>query len=137
MGGTQRNFLDSNSEARLPALVPATGPAQLILPLRAPSELQGQRLVPAIKPKRVTLVLPGRCAERGCVFPAVDAEGWCVHHQRQLREPGLYSSRQPSLALLAQGKFGPAKSVDKADDTEGRAGDRRRLAAERERFLGE
>ena len=64
--------------------------------------------------------------------------GRCIHHQRQQQEPGLYSSQQPSSILVARGKFGPAR----AEEMESAARrenvkDRRRMMAERERFMGE
>ena len=90
-------------------------------------------------PRAPRTVLPGRCLEKGCVFPAWPGTGGkCVHHQRQQQEPGLYSSQQPSAMLVARGLFGPA-SIEEIDRGERRANrqDRRRLTAEREKFLGE
>jgi hypothetical protein len=93
----------------------------------------------AFAPRAVRPVLPGRCVEKGCVFPAQSgAGGRCVHHQRQQQEPGLYSSQQPSSILVARGRFGPS-SIEEIERGERGANreDRRRLTAEREKFLGE
>jgi hypothetical protein len=71
-----------------------------------------------------------RCREKGCVFPAA-REGRCVQHDRQAREPILFSSHQPTRVVLEQGKFGvPEVEVDTS-----RGQDRRKLAALRESFL--
>ncbi|HEV2426353.1 MAG TPA: hypothetical protein VGZ29_16120 [Terriglobia bacterium] len=75
--------------------------------------------------------------EKGCVFPAADAEGRCLQHQRQWREPGFYSSHQPSSALIEQGRFGGARLEYLGEPRAGHAYDRRRLAAQTEDFLVE
>lgn len=132
------------AEAALPppAFRPPSGPPQPELangPELGPLGLRPAPAPPKLKPRAVILSVPGRCAEKGCVFPAVlGSGGRCLHHSRQQQEPGLYSSQQPSAMLLACGKFGPAR----IDETEraGRRGDhadRRRLLEEREKFLGE
>ncbi|MGH9450976.1 MAG: hypothetical protein ACRD11_10595 [Terriglobia bacterium] len=73
-----------------------------------------------------------RCSERGCVFPAAPGcDGKCLHHLRQFREPILFSSYQPTRAVLDRGRFGvPGEEVDTS-----RNRDRRQLVAMREAFL--
>jgi hypothetical protein len=71
-----------------------------------------------------------RCREKGCVFPAV-REGQCLQHDRQAREPILFSSHQPTRVVLEQGRFG----VPESDVDTSKAQDRRKLAALRETFL--
>jgi len=74
-----------------------------------------------------------RCAERGCIYPAGPGEsGRCLQHQRQHREPALFHSRQPSTILLDCAKFG----LPEEEPEDSRFRDRRRLAAQREAFLG-
>jgi hypothetical protein len=71
-----------------------------------------------------------RCQEKACVFPAARG-GRCLQHDRQTREPFLFSSHQPTRVVLDQGKFGvPEEEIDTS-----RAQDRRKLAALRETFL--
>ncbi len=116
-------------------------PTQILLPLsdlgraiEQPANIEP----PKIKPKPVMLNLRGRCLEKGCVFPAAPGvEGRCLHHQRQQQEPGLYSSHQPSSALVGRGKFGPPRTEELEPGAGKRGLDRRRLVAERERFLNE
>jgi len=74
----------------------------------------------------------GRCSEKGCVFPAaLSGQGKCLHHHRQASEPVLFSSHQPTRAVLDRGRFGiPEAEVDTS-----RNRDRRQLAAIREAFL--
>ena len=116
-------------------------PTQILLPLGDLGRSFGQSVNPTsskIKPKLVTLRLLDRCVEKGCVFPAAPGpEGKCLHHQRQQHEPGLYSSHQPSSALVGRGKFGPARAEELEPAATRRGLDRRRLMAERERFLNE
>jgi len=72
-----------------------------------------------------------RCNVKGCVFPAASGySGTCVQHGRQIREPSLFLSHQPSMLLLDRAKFGLFDS--NSDDT--RAKDRRRMAKIRERL---
>jgi hypothetical protein len=72
-----------------------------------------------------------RCKEKGCIFPAEFAAlGKCIHHHRELTEPDLFCSLQPTLLLLGQAKYGLPES--EPDDS--RFLDRRRQAAEREAF---
>ncbi len=74
----------------------------------------------------------GRCSERGCVFPAAGtATGRCRQHERQAREPILFSSHQPTRVVLESGRF----DVPEADGESLRSRDRRRMAALREAFL--
>ncbi|HLI29918.1 MAG TPA: hypothetical protein VKV79_02315, partial [Terriglobia bacterium] len=79
-----------------------------------------------------TPVPNGRCSEKGCVFPAASSgQGKCLHHYRQASEPVLFSSHQPTRAVLDRGRFGiPEQEVDTS-----RNRDRRELAAIREAFL--
>lgn len=73
-----------------------------------------------------------RCSERGCVFPALPhSMGRCFYHDRVQKEPALFRSCQPTLALLDQAKFGLPDTLP--DDSRSR--DRRRLAALREKML--
>jgi hypothetical protein len=105
-------------------------PGPLAVPLSPPAK---------IKPRAAMLSIPGRCAEKGCVFPAMPgADGRCIHHRRQQQEPGLYCSRQPSSMLVARGKFGPPRIEEiEREARRGDLEDRRKMVAERERFLGE
>jgi hypothetical protein len=114
-------------------------PVQLALPFSWPPlacSSQGPA-IPKIPPASVAWQPLGRCRERGCVFPAIDAEGRCRSHQRQWREPVFYSSHQPSSALIEQGRFGPARLDYPGDPKGSYSSDRRRMAAEREDFLVE
>lgn len=114
-------------------------PVQLVLPFPCPPAACSGPAFGAPKfPPRPSAWRPlGRCSEKGCVFPAIDAEGRCLQHQRQWREPVFYSSHQPSSALIEQGRFGPSK-LEYLTDPKGSYGhDRRRLDAEREDFLVE
>ena len=74
----------------------------------------------------------GRCAEKGCVFPAAPkGQGKCLHHYRQVSEPMVFSSHQPTRVVLERGRLGaPEAEVDTS-----RNRDRRQLAAIREAFL--
>lgn len=119
--------------ARLPEVIPVIGPAAEPLLGRL-----GFRLPPKMKPRSVMVGLPGRCLERGCVYPALPiGDGRCLHHLRQQREPEMYCSHQPSSAVAAREKFGPPRSEELETDPRGRGLDRRRLMAERERFLND
>ncbi len=70
------------------------------------------------------------------MFPAGPG-GMCRQHELQWQEPGLYASHQPTSALLEQGKFGPIRPEFLRDPKTGHIYDRRRMAVERESFLGE
>jgi hypothetical protein len=73
-----------------------------------------------------------RCSEKGCVFPAsLDGSGKCVNHERQSKEPNLFSSFQPTRLVLDRAKFG----VPEAEVDTSRAQDRRKLADIRQAFL--
>jgi hypothetical protein len=85
---------------------------------------------PAKKPVRIEA---RRCVERGCIYPAGPGKSErCLQHQRQQREPTLFHSRQPSMILLDCAKFG----LPEEEPEDSRFRDRRRLAAQREAFLG-
>ena len=89
-------------------------------------ELQSQ-------PNQATKPTPARCAEKGCIFPALSGErGKCVHHYRQEHEPSMYHSKQPTWAALEQGRF-----VEPREELTfgSREADRRRIEAERKTFL--
>jgi len=75
-----------------------------------------------------------RCNEKACVFPAKPGTlGKCLYHQRQLHEPAMFHSLQPSRLLLEHAKFG----LPECEPTDTRAADRRRLATQRQAFLWE
>jgi hypothetical protein len=137
-----RYSLDNRTIAAGPLTLPTSPPpTQIVLPLGdlgPPLGQVAQSSPPKLKPKSMVLNLRGRCVEKGCVFPAAPGpEGKCLHHQRQQHEPGLYSSHQPSSALVARGKFGPPRAEELEPGGAKRGLDRRRLMAERERFLNE
>lgn len=141
MANARYSLADHGSAAGPPNLPPAPESKQILLPLGNLGPPFGQLANPGspkMKSLAVTRILRGRCVEKGCVFPAAPGvEGRCLHHQRQQQEPGLYSSHQPSSALVGRGKFGPPRA-DEIDPSAGKRGfDRRRLMAERERFLSE
>lgn len=72
-----------------------------------------------------------RCSERGCVFPASSPQsGKCLYHERQMEEPSLFCSQQPSRLLLDPSRSLPA---DEGYD-QSRRRDRIRLAKEWEEF---
>ena len=75
-----------------------------------------------------------RCEERGCVFPAASVQsGKCVYHERQMEEPTLFRSQQPSHLLLD-----PARAMPTDEEyDESRKRDRFRLAKEWEEFQGD
>jgi len=76
----------------------------------------------------------GRCREKGCVFPAAPTlRQTCLYHDRQLREPKFFRSRQPTTLVLGQAIFSQPET--ESEDTRQR--DRRRLYAQREAFLEE
>lgn len=141
MGATQNVLADPVPDLAPPPLVPS-GAIQIPLPFRTASrpepEKVGVALPPKAAPRTALVAAAGRCLEKGCVFPALPgADGRCLHHQRQQREPSLYCSHQPSSALVQRSKFGPARVEDVEPNASARGFDRRRLVAERERFLGE
>jgi hypothetical protein len=60
--------------------------------------------------------------------------GECFYHQLQRLEPGFFESRQPTMLLLDQAKFG----LPDSEPEDSRVVDRHRLATERAEFvLGE
>lgn len=88
--------------------------------------------VPSLQPIPHVEAFAQRCSEKGCVFPAsTDGSGRCVQHDRQSREPSLFSSFQPTRLVLDRAKFGlPEVEVDTS-----RVKDRRKLADMRQAFL--
>jgi hypothetical protein len=87
--------------------------------------------LPARPPVALQSRAPARCVERGCVFPVHRTSSRCLHHDRQLKEPALYQSFQPTSAVVDRGRFGvPGEEVD-----DSRFRDRKRLASQREAFL--
>lgn len=77
-----------------------------------------------------------RCSEKGCVFPAASgSSGQCRQHERQSREPVLFSSHQPTHVVMERSRFSvPGDEIEAAPS---RTRDRRRLVALREAFLEE
>lgn len=141
MGAVQQPLRLSNPEASVPEF-PTSRPRPGIAPTPPFAPPQGWGRVQAggaFDPRtgaslpRLAL-LPTRCAEKGCVFPASGPGGWCLHHERQRLEPSLYHSRQPTSLVIARAKFGPAKEEP---ELEFRQRDRRRLAVQREAFLND
>lgn len=126
---TNHGFTDLPQSRVLQASLPRQGPCNLQpaaaggrLPLRPPAS-------PLARPGSLS---SARCIEKGCVFPAEPGgRGECAYHRRQSLEPNCFNSQQPTRLLLEQARFGLPDSVP--DDT--RARDRRRLAAERVRFM--
>ena len=132
----------ADSAHGLPPLKASAPAVQIPLPLQTANPAQPERplfpLPPKARPQAALIAVAGRCLEKGCVFPATPgADGRCLHHQRQQREPALYCSHQPSFALVERSKYGPAKIEELEQNVSTRVFDRRRLMAERERFLGE
>lgn len=102
------------------SLAPTTTP-----PLPPP---QSAGLPPALlsEPRALGGYVP-RCTEKGCVFPqARPGGGKCRQHERQFREPDLFTTRQPSVLLLDRAKFDFPESG--FEEQEARANDRRNLA---------
>ena len=121
-----------------PRGVPLPAPAPLVirLPVFSPvSSLSLGTLPPAVAEGKSaeTERTPARCREKGCIFPASHgADGKCVHHYREQREPAMYLSSQPTRAVLEHGKFfQPAEELVFGS----READRRRLEAERRAFF--
>jgi hypothetical protein len=133
-------YLETNQEIQDvfdPCVLQPTSPQQ------APRGLQlaavGGRLPlrPSAAPRREQASQPAqqpwpRCTEKGCVFPSELAGGGeCAYHHRQFLEPACFSSQQPTRLLLDHARFNTPVS---APDTS-RSSDRRRLAAERAKFI--
>jgi len=140
MGATRNVLAEAAPES--PPPVVSVAAVQIPLPFHTAAGPRPERMAfalpPKVHPRAVLLTAAGRCLEKGCVFPALPgADGRCLHHQRQQREPALYCSHQPSFALAERSKFGPPRVEDLEPTTNARGFDRRRLMAERERFLGE
>ena len=73
-----------------------------------------------------------RCSVKGCVFPAPDAETKRCHYHELLHSEGeIFQSHQPTYLLSLHAPFGIAD--EEPDNT--RREDRKRKAAEREKFL--
>ena len=139
MGATRNTLVESRPEPP-PAVLPDALQMPLPIPVLARSRLE--KTVAAVPPKpsprSLSTSVAGRCMEKGCVFPALPGtDGRCLHHQRQQREPSLYCSHQPSFALVERSKFGEPRGDDLEPASNARTFERRRLVAERERFLGE
>ena len=72
----------------------------------------------------------GRCAEKGCVYPALRTDSnFCIHHRRQEMEPELYRSWQPTWLVIHR-----STSPDGSVGSCRRAHDRFRLAAQSRAF---
>ena len=83
------------------------------------------------RPESTSFTSP-RCAEKGCVFPAASSQSAkCAYHERQMEEPVLFSSQQPSRLLLDPARVSPAGEEYDAE----RKRDRRRMAKQWEDFL--
>jgi hypothetical protein len=122
-----RNILNCSDRRDLQTTIinSSVGP----VPIAGLESLTWEAAAPLVVPLPVQPANP-RCREKGCVFPAARA-GRCLQHDRQSREPIIFSSHQPTRVVLDQGKFGvPETEVDTS-----RVKDRRRLAALRETFL--
>lgn len=107
-------------------------PAPVIMPPAAAPGWKpafGRAEFPAVPPNP-------RCSEKGCVFPAASGtSGQCRQHERQSREPILFSSHQPTHEVLERSRFNvPENEVETGAS---RSRDRRRLEALREAFLEE
>jgi hypothetical protein len=89
------------------------------------------RTVSRSRPKATSFAGP-RCSEKGCVFPAASSQTMkCAYHERQMEEPILFSSQQPSRLLLDPARISP----EGEEYDESRKRDRRRLAKQWEEFL--
>jgi hypothetical protein len=103
---------------------------------RAPPDLKlnlpAVPVPPAAEVNRADSRSPGRCSERGCVFPAEEnALGFCFYHERQQLEPALFCSWQPTWIIVNRAATG----LDVCDPGDDRSHDRRRLAAQRDAFF--
>ncbi|MGH9396187.1 MAG: hypothetical protein ACRD18_04985 [Terriglobia bacterium] len=128
----QLNNLGASTLPKVAITTITTVPAQAPAALPSPGPL-AWRPASMRKPEMAsTLPQAARCSERGCVFPAAPGcDGKCLHHLRQSREPILFSSYQPTRAVLDRGRFGvPSEEIDTS-----RNRDRRQLVAMREAFL--
>lgn len=86
---------------------------------------------PSRKPAATLTFSTSRCSERGCVFPVSSPQtSKCTYHRRQLEEPSLFRSHQPSCLLLD-----PARSLPADDHVDGsRKRDRLRMVELWEQF---
>lgn len=117
---------------------PAALPKPIISTISVPVALPAPGVMPwkpaSISPAKHQAApsAPARCSEKGCVFPGAPGTGGkCLHHLRQSKEPILFSSYQPTRAVLDRGRFEiPDEEVDTS-----RTHDRRKMAAIREAFL--
>lgn len=117
--------------------IPAATPAVLPFPQRSPfswrpASIPRAAVAPASVPKPAPAAT-GRCAEKGCVFPAAGREAKCLQHLRQSQEPILFSSWQPTRAVMERARF----ELPSDDTGPSRSSDRRQLLAMREAFLEE
>lgn len=129
----QSRFPEPSGETARPQLAITCSPQRPVGPLTgwSPTPPLGVLAPPARTPVALQTRAPARCVERGCVFPAQGNSCRCLHHERQLREPTLYQSFQPTSAVVDRGKYGVA--AEEIDDSRFR--DRKRLASQREAFL--
>ena len=76
-----------------------------------------------------------RCSVKACVFPVpADGRSECRYHRLLQSEAVLFQSHQPSHLLLLYAPLDvPEESEEEVDDS--REQDRKRLAAEREKFI--
>jgi len=137
MGATQGFLQFSPHEPMLNEPPRAASGLPLALPSAPPlTRQQPSPLSILCPPPRIPVAAtprpPARCQEKGCVFPAHAGSERCLHHERQLREPTLYHSFQPTSTLADRAKF-DLPQEEEVDNSRFR--DRRRLAAQREAFL--
>jgi hypothetical protein len=106
---------------------PADSPA--LLPPLAPAWKTG---VSVQRPEAQPMAATTRCSERGCVFPAAAGTGGrCIQHDRQAREPMLFSSHQPTRVVMERAGFG----FDAVEEDSSKDADQRRLRELRDAFL--
>lgn len=117
--------------------IPAAASAVLPFPQAVPFAWRPASIPrPGAEPVAALQLVPassGRCAEKGCVFPAAGSEGKCLQHLRQSQEPILFSSWQPTRAVMERARF----ELPSDDTGPSRSTDRRQLLAIREAFLEE
>ncbi|HEV2500155.1 MAG TPA: hypothetical protein VGY31_11310 [Terriglobia bacterium] len=126
----QQDQANGLGSAVLPKAIISTLPAPAALPV--PGSLTWKPASMSASGRQAASPASVRCTEKGCVFPGSPGpEGKCLHHLRQTQEPVLFSSYQPTRAVLDRGRFEiPDEEVDTS-----RTHDRRKLAAIREAFL--
>lgn len=121
------NTLNPSAPGRLQAaMIRGNSAANVLPPL---DSLTWKSASPVPAPLSPPAPASTRCLEKGCVFPA-STEGRCLQHERQAREPILFSSHQPTHVVLERGRYGPTEGEL---DTS-RFSDRRKLAAQWEAF---